>query len=61
MKKTLLNIICCPTCKGSLTLKIDEEKDDEIQKGTLHCQSCNVTYNITDGIPNLLPKKSSSN
>ena len=36
-----------------------EEKDDIIQ-GQLECKKCNVSYEIEDGIPNLLPKKPSS-
>jgi uncharacterized protein YbaR (Trm112 family) len=58
MKKELMDIICCPTCKGGLQLSIDQEKDNEINQGHLLCNKCNVTYDIIDGIPDLLPKKS---
>jgi len=57
MKKDLMKILCCPTCKGALTLHIKEEKDDEIMLGSLQCKQCNVSYEIEKGIPNLLPKK----
>lgn len=56
MKKDILDIICCPTCKGELLLKIDEEVNDEIIKGKFLCERCNCTYPIENGIPNLLPK-----
>ncbi len=53
----MMDILCCPTCKGELTLNVKEEKDNEIINGSLTCSSCDVTYDIVDGIPNLLPKK----
>jgi uncharacterized protein YbaR (Trm112 family) len=42
-------------CKGELTLTIDEEKDDEVIRGTLYCAKCDERYPIEDSIPNLLP------
>jgi len=56
MKKDLLDILCCPTCKEDLILKIDEEEKGEIIKGTFTCKKCKCVYTIEDGIPNLLPK-----
>lgn len=56
MKKDLMEIICCPTCKGDLSLVIQQEDEKEITKGTLTCKKCSVDYPIEDGIPNLLPK-----
>jgi uncharacterized protein YbaR (Trm112 family) len=55
MRKDLMEILACPMCKGELTLTIDEEKDDEIIRGTLLCAACNERYPIEDSIPNLLP------
>ncbi|MEM3861764.1 MAG: methytransferase partner Trm112 [Thermoplasmatales archaeon] len=57
MKKDLLDIICCPVCKGDLVLSVDSIEGDEIIKGTLECRNCNYRYPIEDGIPNLLPPK----
>ncbi|HEX17680.1 MAG: Trm112 family protein [Thermoplasmata archaeon] len=56
MKKELMDIICCPVCKGDLDLKVRKEEGDEILEGELICNKCGVTYKIEDGIPNLLPK-----
>jgi uncharacterized protein YbaR (Trm112 family) len=56
MKKDLMEIICCPTCKGDLALSIEKEDEKEIITGTLTCGKCSVEYLIEDGIPNLLPK-----
>jgi uncharacterized protein YbaR (Trm112 family) len=50
-----MDIICCPVCKGDLTLQIISENDKEILEGELRCAACRVDYPIRDGIPNLLP------
>lgn len=55
MKKDLMDILCCPVCKGDLTLTVKKEEDGEIIDGSLYCKQCNETYPIEDGIPNLLP------
>ena len=56
MKKDILDILCCPTCKGDLKLDIKKEEKGEIISGTFTCKNCRCTYFIEDGIPNLLPK-----
>lgn len=56
MKKDLMDIICCPTCKNDLELSIEKENEKEVLEGKLTCKNCNVNYPIEDGIPNLLPK-----
>jgi uncharacterized protein YbaR (Trm112 family) len=55
MKRELMQILVCPVCKGNLELKVDEEKEEEIVRGSLHCSNCNHSYPIIDAIPNLLP------
>ncbi len=55
MRKDLMEILACPMCKGDLTLTIEEERDDEVIRGSLFCAKCNETYPIEDSIPNLLP------
>src|SRR5437899_6658463 len=54
MKRDLMEILCCPVCKGDLELRVDVEKD-EILEGSLFCKHCNHRYEIKDGIPDLLP------
>lgn len=56
MKKELVDILCCPTCKGELDLTIEKEEKGEIITGNFTCQKCKCTYTIEDGIPDLLPK-----
>jgi len=55
MKHELMEILCCPMCKGDLVLTVDETDDKEIIKGSLFCGKCNEHYPIEDGIPNMLP------
>lgn len=55
MKRDLMDILCCPMCKGDLVLNVQEENEKEIVKGTLYCGKCNEYYPIDDGIPNMLP------
>lgn len=56
MKKDILDIVCCPTCKSSLTLEIKKEVDDEIIKGVFTCEKCKCDYEVIEGIPSFLPK-----
>ena len=55
MKADLMEILCCPVCKGTLALTIRSEANDEIVAGNLRCATCKVDYPIEDGIPDLLP------
>ncbi len=55
MKRSLVEILACPVCKGELELKVEAEEGGEIITGTLRCPKCEVNYPVMDGIPNLLP------
>ena len=54
MKRSLMNILCCPDCKGKLTLHVESENEDEVEEGSLRCQACARNFPIREGIPNLL-------
>lgn len=58
MRKDLIDIVCCPDCKGKLSLH-DAVEDDhhDIASGRLHCKKCAFDFPIEDGIPNLLPQE----
>ena len=56
MKKDIVDILCCPTCKGDLKLNIKKQEKDEIITGSFTCMKCKSTYQINEGIPDLLPK-----
>lgn len=57
MKRSLMDILCCPVCKGDLALTVRKEDAHEILEGVLHCSACRVDYPIEGGIPDLLPRK----
>ena len=60
MKRDLMDLLCCPVCKGTLALEVAKESKTEILVGTLACGACSVDYPIEDGIPNLLPQDGSA-
>lgn len=56
MRDDLMELICCPSCRGDLRLTpTGRAPDGEILRGTLTCTKCGHVYPIEDGIPNLLP------
>ncbi len=55
MRRSLLDILACPVCKGDLSLEVEEEDEEEVLKGKLICKNCGAEYPIEDGIPNMLP------
>jgi len=56
MRRSLMDILCCPVCKGDLVLEVRSEDEKEILEGELLCAACRVNYTIHEGIPNLLPR-----
>ena len=57
MRRILLDILCCPVCKGDLELRATEEEGGDILEGSLICRACPAEYPIADGIPDLLPRE----
>ena len=57
MRRSLLDILCCPVCKGDLELRVKDEEAGEILEGGLFCARCAVEYPIRDGIPDLIPRR----
>jgi len=56
MKREIIKILCCPTCKGDLVLSVEKEEEGEILSGSFTCPHCHCAYPIRDGIPDLLPR-----
>lgn len=53
MKRTTLELLACPTCRGALVLR--EAGDHEtVQTGTLACSGCPRQYPIHEGIPRFI-------
>ena len=57
MKRSVLDIICCPVCKGNFMLTEMEGNDPDIVEGLLTCTSCKRESPISSGIANLLPNQ----
>ena len=55
MRPELLELLCCPVCRGPLALSATARSAGEIETGSLTCAACRVSYPIEEGIPNLLP------
>ncbi|WKZ19241.1 MAG: methyltransferase domain-containing protein [Candidatus Jettenia sp. CY-1] len=51
MKKSLLDIICCPECLETFSLLHTIEKGNEVISGSLFCRKCNSQYPVLDGLP----------
>lgn len=49
MKQELLDILCCPKCKGDLSYNEAAQ--------TLTCRSCGKVYRIKDDIPIMLTEE----
>ena len=51
MKHRLLDILCCPECRASLTLVAEDERFGEVKTGRLVCKSCTSEFPIVGYIP----------
>ena len=54
MKKSLVDILVCPTSKAALELVVDQAEGEDVNEGGLVCPTCNHTFLITKGVPDLL-------
>ncbi len=43
LRKELLDVLCCPKCRGALSYKTDPE--------TLTCLKCGAVYQVRNDIP----------
>ena len=68
MKRRLLELLCCPRCRGALGLRTvrvatpgaagsaGRELVEEVIEGILSCSACGRTYPVLDAIPRLCPE-----
>jgi uncharacterized protein YbaR (Trm112 family) len=55
MRRDLIEILVCPSCKISLNLEVSIEGEAGVISGSLDCPQCLEKYPIENSIPNLLP------
>jgi SAM-dependent methyltransferase len=53
MRRSLLELVCCPACGHSLELDHDPAPRSDVLDGNLHCAGCGLNYPIVKGIPHL--------
>jgi len=66
VKRRLLDLLCCPRCRGAFALEVfageaparppaaDAGYDAEVTEGALACSGCGATFPIIDGVPRLI-------
>ncbi len=54
MKLRLLDYLVCPECHRPFRCQSQEERDGEVETGTLECTGCGKVYAITRSIPRLV-------
>lgn len=54
MKQETLAFICCPICKGKLSLSVRRRTGNEIQTGRMKCDSCSEEFSIVSDRPILM-------
>lgn len=54
MRPSLLEHVCCPTCRASLRLAESRVDAGWIEEGTLTCLGCGLVYTIERGVPDFV-------
>ena len=55
MNPSLLEMLCCPTCRHDLTLQGSEEVAGDVVSGELVCHGCASRYPIWRSVPRFVP------
>ena len=53
MKETLISILSCPVCRGSLTRNHKDGHDNDEPHRKLVCEKCAATYSVKQDLPRL--------
>lgn len=54
MKLELAHILVCPICHATLTIKVKEQRGEQIISGFFTCPGCKRRFEIEDGVPRFL-------
>jgi len=65
VQRSLLRVLCCPECRGSVTLSLlgeavhqdghDGPGTAPVEEGVLRCTGCGRLFPVINGIPRMLP------
>ena len=59
MQRTLLRVLCCPECRGDVTLTAfgadGGSESAQVEEGVLRCAGCQRLFPVINGIPRMLP------
>ena len=62
MKRSLLDLLACPSCSGTLTLDTAAAAAaDDVEEGALRCAGCDARYPVTRGVPRFVPAENYAN
>ncbi|MFO7950652.1 MAG: methyltransferase domain-containing protein [Candidatus Fermentibacteraceae bacterium] len=50
MRESLIRRLCCPSCRGGLSWRVDVEAEGRILQARAECGGCGRTYPVSDGI-----------
>jgi len=54
MRTKILDVLCCPLCKGTLGLVEEKTEEGEIKDGSLKCTNCHSFWQIINGVPRMI-------
>lgn len=49
MYKSVIHHLCCPKCRGNLSLQVENEFEDDVTEGILRCESGHI-FRISQGV-----------
>lgn len=50
MRESLIQRLCCPSCRAGLSWRVDVEEDGRILQARAECGGCGRAYPVSDGI-----------
>ena len=55
MREAIVDLLRCPECGASLSLRVDMRSGDHVMTGLLDCTGCARAFPVLRGVPRLLP------
>jgi len=54
MHNKLMQWLCCPLCKSTLSLDVFDSENNEVQEAALLCAACSCSFPVIAGVPRML-------